>query len=331
MLETSARLLRLLAVLQARRFWAGSELARHLEVTPRTLRRDVDRLRGLGYAVEATSGPGGGYQLGKGRQMPPLMLEDEEAVALAVAVRAALDAFSGVEDAAMRALVKLEQLMPAGLRKRVGAFSSATLSLGRARVAVSADLLVVLAGACRDERKLSFEYTGHDRVGSTREVEPLRLVHSGHGPWYLVAWDLAREDWRTFRADRIQGAPRVGERFVPRPPPDDLGRYVSHAISTAPYAWTARVRLAGDPAALAGRVPSWCGVVSPDGVLTTGANSVEALVAQLVHVNLDFELMEAPEEVRAHLALVAGRLAPAAGIKARAAGRRAGPRTPRRR
>ncbi|MCB9648352.1 MAG: WYL domain-containing protein [Deltaproteobacteria bacterium] len=210
MLETSARLLRLLAVLQARRFWAGSELARHLEVTPRTLRRDVDRLRGLGYAVEATSGPGGGYQLGKGRQMPPLMLEDEEAVALAVAVRAALDAFSGVEDAAMRALVKLEQLMPAGLRKRVGAFSSATLSLGRARVAVSADLLVGLAGACRDERKLSFEYTGHDRVGSTREVEPLRLVHSGHGPWYLVAWDLAREDWRTFRADPDPGSTSGG-------------------------------------------------------------------------------------------------------------------------
>jgi predicted DNA-binding transcriptional regulator YafY len=311
MLATSARLLRLLGSLQGRRTWAGPALAEHLEVTPRTLRRDVDRLRTLGYAVEASSGRGGGYQLGQGTAMPPLLLDDEEAVAVAVALRSAADTFAGNGETAIGALAKLEQLLPARLRRRAGALHTMTVSVGRGAT-LDPGVLTALASACREHERLSFRYRDHAGKAGTRTVEPLRLAHTGNRRWYLVAWDLDRGDWRTFRVDRIAARPTVGARFVPRRPPEDLERYVAHSISAAPYRYQARVRLHGSAAALGGQVPPWCGVLEPlDGahcVLRTGAETLEQLVCQIILAGADFEVLE-PTELLPEIRRIAKRLA----------------------
>ena len=191
MLDTSTRLLRLLAVLQSRQSWTGTGLAERLEITTRTLRRDVDRLRSLGYTIAAAAGPGGGYQLSRGSVLPPLLLNDEEAIAIAVSLRSAMDSFAGMSETAVSALMKLNQLLPSRLRKRVGALHAVTVSVGSGPV-LDADTLTTVAAACRDNRLLTFDY--RDRAGraSTRTVEPVRLAHTGNRRWYLVAWDLGR-------------------------------------------------------------------------------------------------------------------------------------------
>jgi predicted DNA-binding transcriptional regulator YafY len=299
MLDTSARLLRLLSALQARRYWSGPELAAHLEVTERTLRRDIDRLRSLGYVVEATSGPGGGYQLGKGAAVPPLLLDDDEAVAVAVSLRSAADAFVGLGETVMGVLVKLDQMLPGRLRRRVGALQSVTVSVTDGRPLLDPHVLTTLAAACRDNEQLAFAYHDHEGKPSTRRVEPLGLAHTGNRRWYLVAWDIERADWRTFRVDRIDARVSVGPRFAPRQPPADLATYVARSISDEPYRHRARVALRGSAEAMSKQVPPWCGVIEPlDAercVLSTGAGSLEALVAQLVLSNVDFELLEPPE------------------------------------
>ncbi|MGH8829124.1 MAG: helix-turn-helix transcriptional regulator, partial [Jiangellaceae bacterium] len=202
MIDTSARLLRLLSLLQARREWSGAELAERLDVSPRTVRRDVDRLRQLGYPVDATRGTDGGYRLGAGAEMPPLLLDDDEAVAVAVSLRtgASDGTVAGLEETSMRALVKLEQVLPARLRRRVNAVSSFTVPVPSAVAApkVEAGLLSVIATACRDHERLRFDYRDHDAAESLRVVEPHRLVSWGRR-WYLLAWDVDRDDWRTFR------------------------------------------------------------------------------------------------------------------------------------
>src|SRR5580698_11342919 len=231
MLDTSARLLRLLSLFQARRYWSGAELTERLEVTARTLRRDVDRLRSLGYPVNSTAGTGGGYQLGAGTTLPPLLLDNDEAVAVAVGLRtAASGAVSGIEEASVRALAKLEQVLPSRLRRRVSALHSFILPLASAGPQVSSETLVAIASACRDSEKLTFGYHSRDGTGSQREVEPHRLVNTGRR-WYLVAWDVGRNNWRTFRVDRIAPRPLSGSRFAPRKPPDgDFGLYVSRSV-----------------------------------------------------------------------------------------------------
>jgi predicted DNA-binding transcriptional regulator YafY len=203
MLETSARLLRLLALLQARRDWSGAELGERLEVDVRTVRRDIDRLRSLGYPVSASSGLGGGYQLAAGSSMPPLLLDDEETVAVAVALRAAASSVARLEETAIRALVKLEQLLPARLRRRVSALHSVTISLAPATAGPDATMLATIAAACRDHELLELGYRARSGEASHRVVEPIRLVHTDRR-WYLVAWDRHRSAWRTFRVDRIQ-------------------------------------------------------------------------------------------------------------------------------
>jgi predicted DNA-binding transcriptional regulator YafY len=200
MLETSARLLRLLSLLQVRPEWAGADLAGRLGVTTRTLRRDVQRLRGLGYPVHATPGVAGGYRLGPGRALPPLLLDDEEAVAVVVSLRtAASHTVTGIEETSLRALAKLEQVLPARLRERTAALQLATVPLPSHAPTVDPDSLAVIAGACRSRQRLSFGYTDRQGSVSTRCVEPHRLVHDGHR-WYLVARDPDRGDWRNFRA-----------------------------------------------------------------------------------------------------------------------------------
>ncbi|MGC1567523.1 MAG: YafY family protein, partial [Trebonia sp.] len=221
MLETSARLLRLLSLLQTPREWTGAELGERLGVSPRTVRNDVDKLRELGYPVLATRGAAGGYRLGAGAAMPPLLLDDEEAVAVAVGLRTvATGAIAGIEEASLRALAKLEQVLPARLRTRVGGLRSIITPVPFASAAptVDPDVLTAVAAACRARERLRFSYLSHDGSASERDAEPYQLVNWGRR-WYLVAFDVGRGDWRTFRVDRITPRTPGGGRFTPRPLP----------------------------------------------------------------------------------------------------------------
>lgn len=298
MLKTSARLLRLLSVLQSRQHWPGSELSERVGVDPRTIRRDIDRLRELGYAVEASAGPGGGYQLKPGSLLPPVLLDDDEAVAVAVAVRAAAGSVARMEETAAGLLAKLDQLLPARLRRRASALHSVTVSLGSSRTLPSMEMLTRIATACRDRLKLRLNY--RDRAGNatTRTVEPLRLAHTGH-LWYLVAWDAQRADWRTFRTDRIQRLVSTGPHFAPREFPGDVAEFVSRSMTRVPYRHRLRLRLQGSAAELVKRIPSWCGVLEAlddaSCALSTGADSVEGLAAQVVLLGTDFEILDSPE------------------------------------
>ncbi|HVH97597.1 MAG TPA: WYL domain-containing protein, partial [Enhygromyxa sp.] len=241
-MDTSVRLLRLLSLLQARGFWPGAELAERLEVTPRTLRRDVDRLRSLGYPVRSSSGVAGGYQLGAGASLPPLLLDDDEAIAVALALRtAAAGTVVGMEEVAVRTLAKLEQVLPARLRQRVNALHDAIVPLYFAGPRVEPRLLSTLAGASRNHERASFRYGDIEGRVAERTTEPHGLVHAG-SRWYLAAWDESRADWRTFRVDRILGDVTLGSRFVPREVPHgDLAAYVSNSVASRPYPFRARV------------------------------------------------------------------------------------------
>jgi predicted DNA-binding transcriptional regulator YafY len=303
MLQTSARLLRLLSLFQARRYWSGAELSDELEVTDRTLRRDVDRLRSLGYPVHSTSGVAGGYQLGSGATLPPLLLDDDEAVAVAVSLRtAASGTVAGIGEASVRALLKLEQVLPSRLSRRIAALHSFILPLANAGPTVDAATLSAIAGACRDHHRLRFNYRNRGGTTSARNVEPHRLVHTGRR-WYLAAWDVGRRDWRTFRVDRIEAKVTPSSLFAPRNPPDgDFATYVSRSVSYAPYLHRARVTLHAPVETVAERVPPTAGVL--EGVddhrcmLYTGASSLEMLAAHLVLIGVDFEVHEPPELVR---------------------------------
>ena len=315
MLDTSTRLLKLLSVLQSRRFWSGAGLAERLGVTARTLRRDIDRLRSLGYTVLATAGPGGGYQLGRGSVLPPLLLDDAEAIAIAVSLRSGMDAYSGISETAVRTLAKLQQLLPSRLHERIGALNAATVSLAGQGERVDPEVLIALANACRDCRSATLLYRDRMDRPSTRLIEPLRLAHTGNRRWYLVAWDLNRDAWRTFRVDRIDGVPVLGAPFTPRPPPPDLKRYVANAISSAPYRFHAKFRLMGSMSIVAPSSPPWVGVLEPldetHCMLSTGADSPEALVLQVMLCGVDFDLIE-PANLRPPLAKIAARLKRAA-------------------
>ena len=243
MLETSVRLLRLLSLLQVRRDWSGADLASRLGVTTRTVRNDVERLRILGYEVHSSTGITGGYRLGAGSAMPPLLLDDDEAVAVGVGLRAAAaGTVTGIEETSLRALAKLEQTLPARLRRRLDALRQATVSAAGGGPTVDAETLTTIAGACRDHEQLRFDYRGRDGETSARRVEPHRLVYTGRR-WYLLAWDRDREDWRTFRADRIRPRLPTGPRFTPREPPEDAASHVVRGTGSLAWTHQARVRL----------------------------------------------------------------------------------------
>ncbi|HWF72413.1 MAG TPA: YafY family protein [Solirubrobacteraceae bacterium] len=308
MVQTSARLLALLSLLQMRREWTGQELADRLEVGPRTIRRDVEKLRSLGYPVEAAPGVAGGYRLGAGGELPPLLLDDAEAIAVAVGLRtAATGSIAGIEETSVRALAKLEQVLPARLRRRVNALSGATSAFGSEGPRIDADVLATIAGACRDGTELHFAYVAKDDKASKRNVEPCAVVYSGYR-WYLVAFDTDRDDWRTFRIDRIGGRLRVGARGRRRTVPGgDPAAYLKRQLrasgaedSPAP---PGRIRL-HIPAAQAGRrIPERYATVEPDGeeacvVSTRGAWSRSflvwmALLDEPMHVVGPPELAEA--------------------------------------
>jgi predicted DNA-binding transcriptional regulator YafY len=301
-IDTSARLLALLSLLQTQREWSGAELAERLEVGPRTVRRDVDRLRRLGYPVQATRGVAGGYRLGAGAAVPPLLLDDEEAVAVAVGLRTAASVgVSGIEETSVRALAKLESLLPARLRRRVGALGAATIAYPGTGPAVDAETLAVIAAAARDHERLRFRYRGRDDRDARRVVEPLRLVHTGRR-WYLVAWDVDRGDWRTFRVDRMRSRPAPDRRFEPREPPaQDLGAYVAQGISSTRDRWQARVVLHAPLAEVERRVPAQWGTLEAldesRTLLRTGADWLGGLAVYVANIGFDFEVLEPPEFV----------------------------------
>jgi predicted DNA-binding transcriptional regulator YafY len=312
MLNTSARLLRLLSLLQAQRYWSGADLAERLEVTARTLRRDVDRLRSLGYPVHSTSGVAGGYRLGAGAALPPLLLDDDEALAVSLGLRtAAGGTVAGMEEAAVRALTKLEQVLPSRLRRRVKALHAFIVPFANTGPTVDATMLAVIAGACRDRERLKFQYRDRDGAGSQRTTEPSGLVHTGRR-WYLVAWDVGREDWRTFRVDRIEGKVAPGTRFIPRDPPDrNLATYVSRSVSSAPYALHARIVLHAPLEVVAERVSPAMGrldaIDAGSCELHAGANSLDSLAAWVSLLGVDFEIREPPELIE-HLQRLMDRL-----------------------
>lgn len=304
MLDTSARLLRLLSLFQARRYWAGAELCDRLEVTSRTLRRDIDRLRSLGYPVNSTSGVAGGYQLAAGSTVPPLLLDDDEAVAVAVGLRtAASGTVAGIEESSIRALAKLEQVLPSRLRRRVEALHAFIVPMPNTAPKVDAETLAAIAAACRDSEKLSFQYNTRTGSSSTREVEPHRLVHTGRR-WYLAAWDLGRSNWRTFRVDRIDGRIATGARFIQRPPPEgDFVAFVSRSVAYAPYAHQVTVLLRVPIAIAAEKVPPSVGLLEAldehTCLLRIGAPSLEGFSAFLAYIGFDFEVREPAELVDA--------------------------------
>ncbi|MFF3454680.1 helix-turn-helix transcriptional regulator [Streptomyces sp. NPDC002730] len=317
MTDTPARLLNLLSLLQTPREWPGSELAERLEVSPRTIRRDIDRLRDLGYPVEATKGAVGGYRLVAGAAMPPLLLDDEEAVAIAVGLRAgAGHAIEGIEEASVRALAKLEQVLPSRLRHRVTTLQAATIPLTRGDGAtIDPQTLTVIAGTATGRERLRFGYRAGDGTETKRQVEPYRLVSTGRR-WYLVAYDIERDDWRTFRVDRVSEPFATGARFVPRElPTGDAAKLLGHSMSRQPE-YDIDVSFEAPAAVVAARLPEHLGAPVPTGEETCrlrarSADSVEWLALRLALVDCEFTV-HGPGRLSEYVTDLAARLSRAA-------------------
>ncbi len=308
---TSARLLRLLSLLQTPRDWTGSELALRLEVSPRTIRHDVERLRALGYPVHATRGSVGGYRLEAGASLPPLLLEDDEAVAVAIGLRTATSgAVTGIEETSLRALSKLEQVLPPRLRRQVSTLQQVTVHVRRRPVmTVDPAVLTELARLARERFTLRFDYSDRQQAASQRRVEPYRIVNVGQR-WYLVAWDLDRADWRTFRLDRIRAGMSAGPRFTPRELTEaEVEALVSRGVPVEARRHQARVLVRAAAAELAQRFGPWLGTITAvddtSCVVETGADDVEMLAGYLGLLGADFSISGPPELVAAVRALAA--------------------------
>ncbi|MEV4575797.1 YafY family protein [Nonomuraea jabiensis] len=323
MSDTPARLLALLSLLQTPREWPGSELAERLEVSPRTVRRDIDRLRELGYPVQATMGAMGGYRLVAGKAMPPLLLDDEEAVAIAVGLRmAAGQPVAGMEEASVRALAKLEQVLPARLRQRVGALGAATVSMTRSMTAangpsVDPQNLAVLAWTAANRERVRFDYQANDGSRSSRLVEPYRLVAGGRR-WYLLAYDNDRDDWRIFRVDRLSAPRPTGVRVALREPPEpDAAAFVTRKMYSLVPTYEVRATLRLPAEEVIRRLGAAPDDVRPvDGhscELRGHADTLEWLAARLLMLGCEFEVHD-PPELLAYLRAVGGRAVRAAGV-----------------
>jgi predicted DNA-binding transcriptional regulator YafY len=309
MLETSARLLKLLSLLQARRDWPGDALAQRLEVSPRTIRRDVDRLRELGYPVRATKGPDGGYRLDAGEDLPPLLFDEDQAVAVAVALQTATRTVAGIEEAALRALATVRQVMPARLRHRVDALRVTPVDRGGDRPTVDTGHLLAIGAAVRAREILRFDYRSRTEDPTVRRVEPHHVVTWG-GRWYLVAWDLDRSDWRTFRVDRMTPRTPTGPRFTLRTlPAPDVASYVAAAFAGPVWPCRGEVVLH----APADQVAPWVGehgvveALGPDRCrLVAGSWSWIGLAVWVGLFEVDLEIV-GPPELRAAAERLAGR------------------------
>ncbi|MEU6972952.1 YafY family protein [Kitasatospora aureofaciens] len=302
MANTSTRTLRLLSLLQTHRYWPGEELADRLGVSVRTLRRDIDRLRELGYPVEAQRGVDGGYQLAAGAALPPLVIDDEEAVALAVGLQAAAESpVEGVAEASVRVLAKVVQVMPARLRRRVEALRAVTVPVdwgASAGSGVDPDALTAVALACRDSERLRFSYTAATAKRSDRRVEPHRLVCLGRR-WYLVAYDLDRGDWRTFRLDRLTAAEGTGARFAPRAlPAADAAEYVRAGLNATPRSNRVEALVEAPADHVRAHVGRWGEVEEVDATrcrLRMSADSLDWPAMALGSLAADFQILHPPE------------------------------------
>jgi len=316
MLETSARLLALLGLLQSRPAWPGAELARRLEVTPRTIRNDVDRLRDLGYPIDGARGPSGGYRLGPGAKLPPLLLDDSEAVAVAIGLRAA-HGVTGIEESSASALTKLEQVLPHRLRRRVEAITG-TVSAGPVNTdsnvedpQIAPETLSRIADAIRDEERLRLTYGG-DRL----DVEPYRVI-TWQRRWYLVAREVPTARWRALRVDWTEISAMPQPRFSPQPMSvDDYTTFVVREIASGGWSVHARITVLAPAEEVRSRINDAVGVVEPlddqTCVLVTGADSIEILAVYVGMLGLDFRV-DSPPELVEHVRLLGRRYAAAAG------------------
>jgi len=313
--ETTGRVLQLLGLLQSRRVWSGDDLAARLGVTTRGVRRDIERLRDLGYPVHASRGRGGGYQLGAGGALPPLLLDPDEAVAIAVCLRlAAGGSVAGVGEAALRALTKLDQVLPARLRPQVGAIHDATITLTKdAPESAEPDVLMTLARACRDREHVTAGYSDRAGRSTARRLEPYQLVTTGRR-WYVMAYDRDRQDWRSLRLDRMSDVRAVGSTFTSREAPD-AAAYVRRSISASPYRYVARVRYFAPYGVVVQHFSPGSATVEADGhdacVVTAGGDDAERIAVYLAMVGVDFEILDPPEVADA-VGIVADRLRRAA-------------------
>lgn len=313
-MDNAERLLRLLGLLEGRIDWTAAELAGRLGVTTRTIRRDVTRLRALGYPVEAVAGPGGGYRLGAGGKLPPLLLDDDEALAVAVGLRVAVSsAVGGLEDSSLSAMAKLEHVLPPRLRTRLEDVGEATVSVsGSPLPRIDEGVLATASATTRSRQRMRFSYVDGRGRQSERHTEPLRLVHTGRR-WYLVAFDLDRDDWRTFRLDRVTAAKATGMRSTRRKSPDPVE--MVHR-GTAVEAWDHRAEVILKTAEEDARrhIPANVGTIEPRGKtrcrLVIGADEVGWLARYLLSLPFDFEVIE-PDELRAKLGQIGERLSAA--------------------
>lgn len=302
--DPAARLLRLLSLFQAQPRWRGAELAERLAVTERTVRRDVARLRDIGYPVDAAPGTDGGYQLGAGGRLPPLLLDDDEAVAIAVSLALSTGgAVEGIERAALAALAKIDRLLAPHLRARVRALATATMRLAPETDVVDAATVVAIAQAVDTREVLVVTYRDREGQRSERRLEPYRLGTTGRR-WYLAARDVDRSTWRTFRVDRIETVRGSGHRFEPEAPPGgDVDALLAESITTAPYRFQAKVVVELSARALRRRIPPTVGVVTnvadhrERSLLTVGSDSLDALLGHLVELGAPFDVLE-PAELR---------------------------------
>ncbi|MBF6170783.1 helix-turn-helix transcriptional regulator [Nocardia blacklockiae] len=307
MLETSARLLRLLSLLQEQRDRSGTDLAERLGVSARTVRRDVERLRALGYPVHAEQGTAG-YRLGAGSAVPPLLLDDEEALAVAVGLRTvAGGTVAGIEQASLRSLAKLEQLLPSRLRHRLATLQRSLVRVGDDAPRVDPETLIALSEACDRRERLRFDYTDHAGRQTIRDTEPVAVVNVRRH-WYLVAWDVARADWRSFRVDRLRPKTPTGPRFTPRElPGGDVVAYLSRRLSEEAWTWRATVTLHRPAAELTDRIWPGMGVLEAvddtSCLLHVGADSPWSLTWMITSLDVDFTVHEPPELVEAVRAL----------------------------
>lgn len=304
-MDTAERLLKLLGLLEGRIDWTAEELGRRLEVTTRTIRRDISRLRGLGYPVEAVAGPGGGYRLGAGGKLPPLLLDDDEALAVALGLRvSATTAVGGLEDSSLSALAKLEHVLPVRLRSRLEDISDATTStLVGARTEVDHATLALVASIIRKGERLRLAYVDGEGKTTERHIEPVRLVHTGRR-WYLVAFDLDRDDWRTFRLDRASNPVATGMRATRRTGPDPV-ELVQRGITVESWRHRASVVLHASAGRAAQEIPPTVGTIEPiddsSCRLLIGADEMEWLARYLLSISVRFEV-ESPQDLRDELA-----------------------------
>ena len=311
MSQTTSRVLQLLGLLQSRRVWSGEELSERLGVTTRSVRRDVERLRDLGYPVHASTGHGGGYQLCAGAALPPLLLDSDEAVAMAVCLRlAAGGSVAGVGEAALRALTKLDQVMPSRLRSQVAAVHDATVTLTpEAESPVDPEVLMTLARACRDHEHVDAEYVDRAGAPTSRRLEPYQLVTTGRR-WYLLAYDRDREDWRSLRLDRMADVRARGTTFIARQAPD-AAAYVRRAITTSPYRYVAKVRYHATKEVMAQHFSPASATIEDDGpdtcLVVTGADDPRILVLYLAMPGIEFQVLE-PDAVADGALAMAGLL-----------------------